>query len=260
MRFGVCFGISPAFAAAMRDAGLDYGEINIGQMMRRDEAEFETLAEEYRRIGLPIESGCVLLPGGMALNRLERDLTALDAYLQKAAGRCKRLGLQTVVFGSGGARRAPEGMRKQEMLEDLVVFLRDHAAPVFSAQGIRIAIEPLSERPCLVNTLSEAIELADAVGSESVQVLADNFHMYKENDPISGIAKANGRLIHAHICSPAARSIPAHGDGYDLYPFMKAVADAGCTRISVEAAFAPENFVREIRDAAVLLREAERRL
>ena len=256
MRFGCCFGSNPVLAAALRDAGFDYGEVHITHVMQKDDAEFAAYLHELQTIGLPIEGGCVMLPGGMAINRLQRDFAAMDAYLQKAAQRCRTLGMQTVVFGSGGARRAPEGLGDAEMFEDLVVFLRDHAAPAFSQQGIRIAIEPLSERPCAINTVCEAIKLADAVGRDDVQVLADAFHMYKENDDISNIRKAGGRLLHAHICSPEARRIPVFGDGYDLYPFLKAVADTGCERVSVEGHVDAQTFPQEVREAIVRLREA----
>ena len=260
MRFGCCFGSDITRVAALRDAGFDYGEPHISHLMQMDDAVFAAYADELRRIGLPIESGCVLLPGGMALNRLQRDFDLIDAYLRRAAERCSRIGMQTVVFGSGGARRAPEGLSAQEMFEDLVVFLRDHASPAFAAVGIRIAIEPLSERPCLINTVSEALSLSDAVGDENVQVLADVFHMYKENDAIENIAKLTGRLLHAHVCSPAERSIPAQGDGYDLYPFLKAVADTGCERVSVEAHIHPETFAQDVRGAIARLREAADKL
>ena len=260
MRFGCCFGSDVSRAAALRDAGFDYGEPHISHLMQMDDASFAAAADELRLIGLPIESGCVLLPGGMALNRRQRDFAVIDDYLRLAATRCHALGMQTVVFGSGGARRTPEGLCDAEMFEDLVVFLREHAAPAFASAGMRIAIEPLSERPCLVNTIADALSLADAVGSDAVQVLADNFHMYKENDPIDNIRQTTGRLLHAHVCSPAERSIPAHADGYDLFPFLRAVADAGCVRVSVEAHICAETFARDMREAIACLREAAAKL
>lgn len=258
MRFGCCFGSDPALAAALRDAGFDYGEVHISHIMQKDDSAFAMYADTLQKIGLPIESGCVLLTGGMALNRLQRNFAEMDAYLQTASARCKALGMQTVVFGSGGARRVPEGETDAELFEDLVVFLRDHAAPAFAQHGIRIAIEPLSERPCAVNTIDEALALSDAVGRKDVQVLADNYHMFKEEDSIANIAKASGRLIHAHVCSPAERTVPAPDDGYDLRPFLKAVADTGCTRMSIEAHVVPQTFAKQVQNAIVLLRDAEK--
>ena len=260
MRFGCCFGSDLSRATALRDAGFDYGEPHISHLMQMDDLSFAAAANALREVGLPIESGCVLLPGGMALDRLRRDSATLDSYLRLAAQRCQTLGMRTVVFGSGGARRTPEGLSDTEMFEDLVVFLRDYAAPAFSSVGIRIAIEPLSERPCLINTVSDALLLADAVGDDDVQVLADNFHMYKENDSIENIRQADRRLLHAHICSPVLRSIPSHGDGYDLYPFLKAVADAGCERVSVEAHIHAETFAQDMQEAIICLREAAAKL
>ena len=262
MRFGCCFGVRTDYAASLKDAGFDYGETNVRDIMQMDDAAFAEYREKLREIGLPIESACVFLTGGLYLNRLQADYTVIDDYLTRAVSRCKAPGIQTIVFGSGGARRIPEPLTKEDVFDDLVVFLRDHVLPRTIPAGIHIAIEPLSEE-CCIRTVGEALALSDAVGSEWVQVLADNFHMVRVGDPIDAIRNAHGRMVHAHISRPrenGRRTLPMHGDGYDPYAFMKEVRETGCERLSIEADTTPETFREEAHDAILVLRETLARI
>ena len=262
MRFGCCFGVRTTFAASLRDAGFDYGETCIRDVMSMDNDAFLDFRRELDKIGLPIESGCVFLVGGLYVNRLQRDFAVIDDYLDRTVRRCSEIGMKTIVFGSGGARAIPEGLTEADVFDDLVVFLREHVLPRTDPAGMRIAIEPLSE-PCCIRTVGEALALSDAVGSESVQVLADNFHMVRVDDPLESIRATRGRMIHAHISRPrenGRRTVPMHGDGYDPYPFMKEVFETGCQRLSIEANTRPETFWDESHDAILLLRETLQRI
>ena len=259
MRLGCCFGTNLDYVASLRDAGFDYGEVNIGRMMGMDEAEFLAFHDRIKEIGLPIESGCVFLVSGLYVNRLQRDFAQIDDYLDRTYERCAALGLKTIVFGSGRARGIPEGLTAQDVFEDLVVFLREHVVPRTSAYGMHIAIEPLSE-PCAIRTVHEALALSEAVGSEWVQALADIHHMMRVGDPIDSIRDAKGRMGHAHISRPreVGRTVPQHGDGFDPLPFVQRIVETGCPRLSIEADTKPETFWDESHDAVVLLRETIR--
>lgn len=263
MRLGCCFGTDLNFAASLKDAGFDYGETNLKRMMWLDDKEFDAFHGKLEEIGLPIESACVFLTDGIYLNRLQADYAMIDAYLDSALKRCVQLGMKTIVFGSGGARTVPPELTVQQVFDDVALFLKEHVVPRVSALDIHIAIEPLSEHPCCINTVPEAIALMEAVDSEWVQVLSDNYHMARENDPIEGIAAARGRMIHAHISRPrggTARTVPMHNDGYDPTPYMRQIVATGCPRLSIEANTKPETFWDESHDAILLLRETLQRI
>ena len=259
MRIGCCFGTNLDYVASLRDAGFDYGEVNIARTMGMDDAEFIAFSEKLKEIGLPIEAGCVFLTGDLLLNRLQRDFAKIDEYLDNTYRRCAALGLQTIVFGSGRSRCIPEGLTAQDVFEDLVVFLREHVVLRSETYGIGIAIEPLSDGSA-IRTVHEALALAEAVGSKWVQALADIHHMMRVGDPIDAIRDAKGCMGHAHTSRPRenGRTVPQHGDGFDQLPFLQRIVETGCPRLSIEADTKPETFWDESHDAIVLLRETIR--
>ena len=54
----------------------------------------------------------------------------------------KELGLKIIVFGSGGARKVPEGFSQDEAYKQLVEFAK-RIAPEAKKRGIVVAVEPL---------------------------------------------------------------------------------------------------------------------
>lgn len=263
MKFGCCFGTSPERAALLREAGFDYGEVDIKRFMELDDEAFDAYAKELLATGLPIESGCVYLANGMSVNRKQADYDAIRKYCELSAKRCNMLGLKTIVYGSGGSRNVPEGMTEEEVFEDIVTFLRDYAVPSVEPYGIQIVIEPLEKWGSdMIHTVAEAQKLSDAVGSKWVQLLADVYHMQSENDPIDELPNYKGRLLHAHTSHPlkGKRICPQHNDGYDQTPFIRAVMSTGCPRISIEADAPAGDYLAGIKDAITLLRETEQKI
>lgn len=257
IRFGCCIGTSLERAAILRETGFDYAEMEVKNITKLESGEFDAFLKKAQDIGLPIEAGYMYLADGLYVNRLEADYDALRRHCELAAKRCHALGIQTIVYGSGGSRRIPAGLTEADVFEDMVVFLRDFAAPSAEPYGIRIAIEPLEKKGGdLIHTVAEAKKLSDAVGSPYVQCLADLYHMVAEDDPIQAITDCTGRLLHAHTAEPVARVFPRRDDGFDQTPFLRALMRAGCPRVSIEAHAPEENFREGLQEALVTLREA----
>ena len=147
------------------------------------------------------------------------------------------------------------------MYEDIVRFLRDIAAPSVAPYGIPIAIEPLEQKGGdLIHTVSEAKQLSDDVGNPLVRCLADLYHMYKEDDPMSAVTDCGDKLRHAHIAEPVERVYPRRDDGFDLTPFLRALLQTGCPRVSVEAETPKDDrFLDAAKETLATLREAARR-
>lgn len=261
IRFGCCIGTSLERIALLREAGFDYAEVEIKNIVKLSDDDFAVYLQKAQDIGLPIESGYMYLADGMFVNRLQADPDALRRYCEKAAERCHALGIQTIVYGSGASRRIPEGLTPAQVFEDIAAFLRDIAAPSVAPYGIPIAIEPLEKKGGdLIHTVSEAKQLSDAVGNPLVRCLADLYHMYKEDDPMSAITDCGDKLLHAHVAEPVGRVYPRRDDGFDLTPFLRALLQAGCPRVSVEAE-TPEDdrFLDAAKEALATLREAAQR-
>jgi len=79
--------------------------------------------------------------------------------------------------------------------------------------GTSILIEPLNRyESTIINTLEEAIELKEEIGSEKIGIMADTFHMNIEERSIcESIIKADGHLEYIHFADSNRR---APGEGH----------------------------------------------
>src|SRR5439155_18475325 len=99
------------------------------------------------------------------------DTEAQMAHVRKALSRLSKLGVEVLVFGSGGARRVPDGFAKEEAFKQLVDFGR-RAAREARGHGITIAIEPLRKQETNIkNTAGEGLELVNAVADPNFQLM-----------------------------------------------------------------------------------------
>ena len=117
-------------------------------------------------------------------------------------------GLAGVVYAPWGmfdpANKAKRAARSAEAFAAL--------HPVLEAHDVTLGIEAINRfETDLVNTASEAVEMARASGSSRVGVLLDTFHLnIEEKDIRSAIAGAGDRLFHFHV-SDNDRGVPGSG-------------------------------------------------
>lgn len=216
MKLGVCIGIDQIEQA--RKLGCDYIELPFSQIASLDDDGFEAVAQAMQKNGLTSPVMNVLLRPDMRLTgEHARSGEALD-FLQGGLPRAKRLGAKTLVFGSGAARRMPQGAPREGSLEQLAQFAAAAAAMAHPA-GVAIAIEPLNGRECnLINTVAQAMDLCRAAGNPpGLGVLADLYHMSEMGDPISTLKATDGKLLHCHIAQPGDRRFCLPGDYHSYY-------------------------------------------
>jgi sugar phosphate isomerase/epimerase len=97
--------------------------------------------------------------------------------------------------------------------------------PTLEKHGIRIAVEPLGpQEGNFLNFASQARNLIDAIGSDSIRLHLDVKAMSSEGTPIDQIIRDNSDLmIHFHANDPN-RLGPGMGD-VDQRPIFKALRD-----------------------------------
>ena len=247
MKYGCCLnmlsntpdGTGSEHLALFRRFGYDYAELPLAEIMRLPEVSFNRLLEDLNESGLKCESCNNFFPPVMRLTGPEVDFGAVYSYVDKAVAAAVKLGAKNIVFGSGGAKRYPEGFSKSEAYTQIVRLLK-YADTVASRYGITITIEPLRKAECnIINTFEEGVQLARDVGGKQVRVLADLYHMAEENEPLSNISEyGRSYLAHIHFANPAGRVFPREGDGSEkLYrEFCSNIIEAGYDgRISCEA-------------------------
>jgi sugar phosphate isomerase/epimerase len=235
MEIGICMATPEAgLAAALASAGCGYYEPAMASaVMAADDQAFGADLTSWTAGPLPPRSANVLLPGDLKVVGEHVDDAALDAYLERACRRAELLGLEVLVFGSGAARRAPDGFPADRALRQFGEALRRaarHAGP-----GTVIAAEHLCRAETNVaNTLAGTAALVRETGEPGLRLVADGYHLAEENEDVSVVRDVAPLLAHVHVCGPGRRP-PAPGDEDYLAPLLGALADAGYSgRCSIE--------------------------
>src|SRR5690606_25425504 len=126
----------------------------------------------------------------------EVDVGKIKEYLDGAFNRVSQLGAKTVVFGSGGPRKIPEGWDKEkawEQLKDVAKITGDIAGKY----DITIAMEPLNKGETnILNSVSEGYRFVQEVDHPNVKLLADFYHMRKESENLSVLKSVASQLVH----------------------------------------------------------------
>ena len=121
IRLGICTSID--HAPILREIGYDYLELNMTQVAQMSEAAYAGLRAAVQSSPLPVEAMNSMIPAEYPLCGPEGTGERVRAYLQTAFSRAQALGVQVVVFGSGGARRLPEGMTQAQGYAYLAAYL-----------------------------------------------------------------------------------------------------------------------------------------
>jgi sugar phosphate isomerase/epimerase len=119
--YGVGYETIPALAAM----GYDYVELPLTQVaaMPQDVFEAQVLKSiEQAKIRCLALNNC--FPGSMRLTGPQANHEQALAYAEAAFARAQRLGAETIVFGSSGARSVPDGFPLPEAYAQLAALLQ----------------------------------------------------------------------------------------------------------------------------------------
>ncbi|MCM8901793.1 sugar phosphate isomerase/epimerase [Caldicoprobacter algeriensis] len=252
MKIGVCTGVENI--KKMEDIGFDYIEPSVVSIAKMNDEEFNAAMNLVDGSNIKCEAFNVLFPGNIRLTGSEVDEGGIKDYLERAFARVSRLGAKVIVFGSGGARKIPDGWSREEAWKQLVRIARI-AGDVAAEYGLTIAMEPLNTSETnILNSVEEGLRFVTDVGHTHVKLLADFYHMRRENEDMDVLVKAGSIIAHLHIANSNGRVCPLDRseDVYDaFFQKLKEVGYQG--RISIEAG------IKDVdRDAPVglnLLRE-----
>lgn len=226
IRIGLCSSSATEWAAAKR-AGFDYIEVGVRTIAEMDDVAYERAKAAAREVGLPIPVANLFVPTELRLVGPEADLEKVLVYARKALARVAGLGVKTVVFGSGGARKVPDGFARERAWQQLVTFGK-RVAPEAARHGITIAVEPLRrEETNIINTAAEGLRYVEAVAHPSFQLMVDLYHLATEHEDAGIIVEAAPHIRHFHIANPHGRVYPLTADEFDYGPFFRALRRIG---------------------------------
>ena len=144
----------------------------------------------------------------------------------------------------------------QPALREALADLADHARSV----GTTVLLEPLNRyEDGLINRLEQAVHLCEEIGSASLGVVADWFHMnIEESDMGQAIRAAGGRLRHVHVADSNRRQPGAgHLDVLALLDALRSIGFDGWLALECSLDDPVET---TLRDSARALRGAWERL
>jgi D-psicose/D-tagatose/L-ribulose 3-epimerase len=234
VRVGYCTGLKNLEAA--KAAGFEYVELSATEIASLSDADFAAAAAHIKQVGIPTPTANLFLPGTLKVTGPDVDPDRQMQHVRKALTRLSTLGTEIVVFGSGGARRVPEGFPKEKAFDQLVDFGR-RAAREARVNGITIAVEPLRhEETNIINTAAEGLALVKAIDDPNFQLMIDFYHLASEHEDPAIVLTAGDHIRHLHMANPHGRVFPQKWDEYDYAPFFANLKKIGYDkRISVEA-------------------------
>lgn len=152
----------------------------------------------------------------------DRDLSSADsrirengmAYLRWAIDAAAYLGSPCVsgpMYSVVGKRRMLPPAERAAEYERSVTSVRD-MAKYAGEHGVMLGIEPINRFEIdMINTVDQALQYLDDVGSPYVGLQLDTFHMHiEEKDTGAALIKAGKHLIHLHTCEND-RGVPGTG-------------------------------------------------
>ena len=237
-RLGVCTSADNIDVVA--DAGFDYLEIGFAWLHGLSEEEYQQLLEKVKASRIGVEASNGMLPGDLKVTGPDVDETAIRAYLEKTFRRGQELGIKVVVFGSGAARRVPDGFPQDEAWRQIARYLTI-VSEYCVKYGIDLAIEPLRRAECnIMNLVTEATLMSAMLNLPGIGVLGDTHHMLCGAEPYSAFGQAGKLLKHVHIGhsmgNEKGRDYPSPGDDGDYAEVFAALKEAGYEgRVSIEA-------------------------
>jgi D-psicose/D-tagatose/L-ribulose 3-epimerase len=272
MQFGCCINVNPfvpqreeekaslsaddILARSMTflaDAGYDCIEFPVRMIMNVPEERFSEYAQTVKNCRIPVPTYNGFIPQNLPVVGPQRDIQALREYLQAACRRMKALGGSLVVFGSGPARKIPEGYDLDRAHDELLEFLQI-AGRTCLEHGITLVIEPLNTAETnVINKVDEGTAWAQRVQLPNVYGLADTYHMDKMGETVESLIPLARQLRHVHVAD-TGRKAPGCGS-YD-YERLRVCLEAGGYegRIVVECHWG--DFLTEAPQALAVLRKA----
>lgn len=237
MRFGVC--AQPEAAPALKEAGFKFVELNVQSHLvpEKGDAEFHPVLDRINDCALPCSAANCFIPGHLKVTGPDVSMDKLTRYVENACGRALRAGMETIVFGSGGARAIPEGFSRFEAHKQLVEFGK-MAAHIAGKCELTIVVEPLNKKECNVLTaVGECADYVREVNHHSFKLLVDSYHWLKDSDSYDDLVSAGHLIAHAHIATKLNRKAPGLEE-CDFSDFFKALRSFGYGgNVSVEASW-----------------------
>ena len=264
MEFGVCLNVIDSLRqgaekleeqlAAIAAAGYAYVEVTAVSFADAGDDEIAVIRAALAKHGLMAKRACILFPGTLKVVGPEKNEENISGYLQKLMPKLKAVGMEIIVFGSGGARRIPDGFPYEEAFDQFCESAR-LTADIAGEYGIRVALEHLNAGECnLLISVEETVKAVRQANHPGCGLLFDIYHV-RDPEDLRYVVAGKDVLFHSHTSHPTNRLYPAPGDEECLRPYFAVLKAAGYDgTVSVEANLhGSKSFSENMTDAYQLL-------
>ena len=180
----------------------------------------------FQHLKTPIYAVNLFIPGDLKLVGPSVNEKAVLAYVDSIMYRLSQTDIRLIVWGSGGARRVPEGFDRKIATRQMIAIGKE-IAKIGARYNIVIALENLnSSETNFINTVEEALYIVKKVNHPNLRLDADIYHMLKENESPDILAKTGKYLVHVEIAEKEQRTPPGV-TGTDFRPFLRALHKIG---------------------------------
>ena len=215
-------------AAAMAGAGWEFIEENILEFLQGElpDEQWRGL-ERARKSPLPVLAANRLLPPHIKPVGPDFDLNKLQSYMRCVIGRAGKVGMKTLVFGSGAARMVPANFDRASARSQLLEFIR-MSAEIAVNHGVMIVAEPLNRAECnIMNGVAECMQYVRDVNHPNFQCLVDSYHVWLDNEPLEPLAEAIPWIKHVHVSDVRDRNVPSDATPHDYRSFFRVLKKGG---------------------------------
>ncbi|MBR0458468.1 MAG: sugar phosphate isomerase/epimerase [Victivallales bacterium] len=226
MKVSVCGSFDQVELAAQ--AGFDAFDPGIPKHFsaRIPEEEFQAMLPKYLASPLPFAGGAGLFPADMHLTGPEADMDAIKAFIDVTMRRAGQAHLRCAVFGSGAARKVPEGF-DWSVAAKQIVEVGKYLAEAAAKNNVIIVQEPLNHRETnTFNTVAGGAMLVHAVNHPNFRLLNDYYHFAECDNDLTSLALSTPLIAHTHIATAKNRLAPGQEES-DFSAWMHALKANG---------------------------------
>lgn len=236
MKIGIC--TAAGNAAAVKAAGFDFVEENVQSLLHAHDqtADVWQGANIALSAALPVPAANSMVPGHLKITGPNADPQAVAKYMTIVLSRARRVGINTIVFGSGGARAVPEGFSHATATDQIVTFLRA-IAPLAEDNNVTLVVEHLNKKECnILNGVAECAEVVRRVSHPNVQLLFDSYHFWMDELDLAELKDNVALVRHVHLADREGRVAPSLSGKNDYAPIFKILKAANYAgRLSIES-------------------------
>lgn len=235
LKIGICTNYSNS--KLMEQNGYSFVEETVGRFLipSKGEFEFDSIVNDLSNYSLPVVACNSFIPKDLKSVGPNAVHSEILAFAETAFQRANKVGVEIIVFGSGGSRQIPDDFPRDEARLQFIDLCKK-MAPIAKKYNIVVVLEPLNKKECnFINSVAEGGEIVKEVDHSNFRLLVDFYHMKMDDEGPENIVKYGQLIKHVHIAEEQDRAFPGKYNE-DFTPYYDALKDINYQGlISIEA-------------------------